>query len=130
MINKESKISLTYTLGGETLQDRGIYVAADVYVKNLFTKNEVFKINKPMRTVQRATYKKAQMQVTLNENFIEGAITLPVKPKEMSFHKWLRTKDGKTFLACKKMNNEQRVNYHVKLYVNDMGGEEYSYEII
>ena len=130
MISKESKIFLTYNVGGEYLKQSGKYTSADVSVINPFTKNEVFKLNKPSQTLQRAVYEKATQQVTLGNQFIRQALTVPEKPKNMSWGRWLRTPLGKLYQDWKKLTNEQKIAFHVQQYVMDMNGEDYSYEII
>ena len=130
MINKESKISLTYTLRGEYLSRKGQYISADVFVKNPFQKTEVYKVNKPMQTIQRAEYQKAYVTITLNESFVQMCLDKPEKQEGMSMVRWLRTPLGKMFLQWKKMNDAQKIEAHIKQYVEDMGGEDYSYELI
>lgn len=130
MINKNNQILLTYTLGGEFLLTRGIYTSADVTVINPFTKNEVYKLNKPMQTIKRAEYEKATQQVTLNSSFIEMALERPEKPEGMSFNRWIRTPIGRLYLDWKKLSNEQKIEFHIQQYVISMNGEDYSYEII
>jgi len=130
MISKESQISLTYTLGGECLVRKGQYTSADVYVKFPFTKNEVFKINKPSKTIVHAEYEKAVQQVTLSNSFVQTALDKPEKPNDMSWNRWLRTPIGKLYQDWKKLSDEQKIAFHVNQYVIDMNGEDYSYEII
>jgi|SRR6056297_1447106 len=130
MINKESKISLTYTLRGEYLVRKGSYISADIYVNNAFTKNETFKVNKPMKTNIQAEYQKAYVTITLNESFVQMCLDKPEKQEGMSMGRWLRTPLGKMFLQWKKMNDAQKIEAHIKQYVEDMGGEDYSYELI
>jgi len=129
-MNKDNSISLTYTLGGETLIRSGVYTVADVTVKNPFTKNEVFILNKPSQTIKKAEYNKATQQVTLSSSFIEMALERPVKPDGMSFQRWLRTPMGKLYQNWNKLSDEQKVKFHVEQYVIDMNSEDYSYEII
>ena len=129
-MNKDNSISLTYTLGGETLIRSGVYTVADVTVKNPFTKNEVFILNKPSQTIKKAEYNKAAQQVTLSSSFIEMALERPVKPDGMSFQRWLRTPLGQLYQNWNKLSDEQKVKFHVEQYVIDMGSEDYSYEII
>lgn len=130
MILKDSQISLTYYVGGETLKKRGVYTVADVTVKNAFTKNEVFILNKPSQTVERPVFDKAQMSVTLSSSFIENCLTRPEKPEGTNFHRWLRTPMGQLYQDWKKFSDVQKIEYHIKQYVIDMGGESYSYQII
>ncbi len=129
MINKNSKIVLTYQLGGTTLQERGIYKTAEVYVKNS-GKNEVFKVDKPMQTIKQPVYKQASQIVTLNSDFVQSALERPEKPKDKPFRLWSKEPIGKVFLEWRKLSSEQKLEAHIKQYVLDMGGEEYSYEII
>jgi len=130
MISKESQVSLTYTLAGEYLLRKGKYTSADVYVKNPFTKNEVFKLNKPSKTLVQPVYETAVQQITLGNQFIRQALTVPEKPENMSWNRWLRTPLGKLYQDWKKLSNEQKVAFHIEQYVIDMNGEDYSYEII
>ena len=129
-MNKDSQISLTYVLQGEYLLNKGIYTTADVTVKNPNSRKEVFITNKPLQTIKRAEYEKATQQVTLSSNFIEMALERPEKPEGMSFQRWLRTPMGKLYQNWNKLSDEQKINFHIEQYVMDMGGEDYSYEII
>lgn len=130
MISKESQISLTYTVGGEYLLRQGKYTSADVSVTNPFSKNEVFKLNKPSQTIERAVYEKTVQQVTLGTQFVRHALTVPEKPDNMSWGRWLRTPLGKLYQDWKKLSDAQKIAFHVQQYVIDMNGEDYSYEII
>ena len=124
-MNKNSIISLTYTLGGEYLLQRGEYVSADIY-----SNGPVFKINKPMRTVKSAKYDKAYININLPVQFTRMALGKPDKP-ESSVGRWMRTTEvGSLFLKWNKLSDEQKIEAHIKDYVKDMGGEEYSYEIL
>jgi hypothetical protein len=129
-MNKDSQISLTYVLQGEYLLNKGIYTTANVTVKNPNSRKEVFITNKPLQTIKRAEYEKATQQVTLSSSFIEMALERPVKPDGMSFQRWLRTPLGQLYQNWNKLSDEQKVKFHVEQYVIDMGGEDYSYEII
>lgn len=129
-MNKDNSISLTYTLGGETLVRPGVYTVANITVKNPFTKNEVFILNKPSQTIKKAEYNKATQQVTLSSSFIEMALERPEKPEGMSFQRWLRTPLGQLYQNWNKLSDEQKIKFHVEQYIIDMGGEDYSYEII
>lgn len=129
MITKDNQISLTYTVGGECLKKSGIYTVADVTVKNAFTKNEVFILNKPSRTIEPAQWNYSQTSVTLGGQFIEMALEPPVKPQEVNYHKWLRTPLGKLSQDWKKLTPEQKIHRHIEIYVADMGGLEFEYEI-
>lgn len=129
-MNKDSQISLTYVLQGEYFLNKGIYTTADVTVKNPNSRKEVFITNKPSQTLKRAEYDKATQEVNLNNSFIEMALERPSKPDGMSFQRWLRTPMGKLYQNWNKLSDEQKVNFHVEQYVMDMGGEDYSYEII
>lgn len=130
MINKDSKISLTYTLGGECLVLPGIYSTAKVTVTNPYTKIEVVKVEKPMVTHEPAIYSKAEQTVTLDSSFVQMALEQPKKPEDMNYHRWLRTPLGKIAQEWRKMKDEQKIAFHVGLYVMDMGGEDYTYEIM
>ena len=129
-MNKDSQISLTYVLQGEYLLNKGIYTTADVTVKNPNSRKEVFITNKPSQTIKRAEYEKATQQVTLSSSFIEMALERPEKPEGMSFQRWLRTPLGQLYQNWNKLSDEQKIKFHVEQYVIDMGGEDYSYEII
>jgi len=129
-MNKESTIALSYNLAGETLIRSGRYTSADVYVQNGFTDKEVFKINKPSRTIEPAVYDKAYTVVNLGVAFISMALEQPKKPEGVNFHRWLRTPLGQASQNWKRMTPEQRIAFHVELYVKDMGGEDYTYEIL
>jgi len=130
MISKDSQILLTYELGGECLVSPGIYTVADVTVKNSFTKNEIFILNKPSRTLVEPVFEKAQCSVTLGSSFLENCLERPTKPKEVNFHRWLRTSLGKLSQDWNKYSDQQKIEFHIKQYVIDMGGESYSYKII
>jgi len=130
MISKDSQISLHYVLVGEHLVRPGVYTVADVTVKNSFTKNEIFILNKPSETIQKPIFDKAQMSVTLNSSFIENCLTRPEKPEGVNFHRWLRTPMGQLYQDWKRFNDTQKIEYHIKQYVIDMNGENYSYQII
>lgn len=130
MMNKDSQISLTYVLQGEYLLNKGIYTTANVTVKNPNSRKEVFITNKPLQTIKRAEYDKATQQVTLSSGFIEMALERPEKPEGMSFQRWLRTPLGQLYQNWNKLSDEQKIKFHVEQYVIDMGGEDYSYEII
>lgn len=130
MMNKDSQISLTYVLQGEYLLNKGIYTTANVTVKNPNSRKEVFITNKPLQTIKRAEYEKATQQVTLSSGFIEMALERPEKPEGMSFQRWLRTPLGQLYQNWNKLSDEQKIKFHVEQYVIDMGGEDYSYEII
>ena len=130
MINKESKISLSYILAGECLSRKGVYTSADVFVKNPFTKSELFKVNKPSKTIIQPIYSKATQYVTLGTSFIQNALAQPKKPDGMNWHYWLKTPLGKVAQNWKKLSDKQKIQFHIEQYVADMGGEEFSYEII
>lgn len=130
MMNKDSQISLTYVLQGEYLLNKGIYTTANVTVKNPNSRKEMFITNKPLQTIKRAEYEKATQQVTLSSGFIEMALERPEKPEGMSFQRWLRTPLGQLYQNWNKLSDEQKIKFHVEQYVIDMGGEDYSYEII
>lgn len=130
MINKDSKISLSYVLAGESLVKAGVYQTAKINVSNGFTPKEIFRLIHPMRTIERAVYSKASVSTTLNSFFVEGALESPKKPKNMLWHIWLRTPLGRISQQWKKMSDEQKLNFHVGQYVIDMGGEEYTFKII
>jgi len=130
MINKDSKISLSYVLAGESLVKAGVYETAKVLVVNGFTDNEVFKELQPMRTIKRAEYSKATNSTTLGNSFVQMALEVPKKPEGVNYHRWLRTPMGKISQQWKRMSDEQKVTFHVEQFVHDMGGEEYSFEFI
>lgn len=130
MITKDNQIVLTYTVGGTTLKTRGIYTVADITVKNAFTKNEVFILNKPSQTIKPAVYEQSQTSVTLGSAFIEEALKTPTKPADMNYHRWLRTPLGKLSQEWKRLSDEKKIKAHIEMYVADMGGIGYSYEII
>lgn len=130
MISTDNQISLTYTVGGECLKSSGVYTVADVTVKNGFTKNEVFILNKPSKTVKPAEFNYSQTSITLGKAFIEGCLTAPTKPKDENFHRWLRTPLGKLSQEWKRLSDEKKIAAHIAIYVDDMGGYDYSYEII
>ena len=115
---------------GEYLLNKGIYTTANVTVKNPNSRKEVFITNKPLQTIKRAEYEKATQQVTLGTQFVRHALTVPEKPENMSWGRWLRTPLGKLYQDWKKLTNEQKIAFHVQQYVMDMNGEDYSYEII
>lgn len=126
----DSTISLTYFIGGECLKKRGVYTVADVTVKNGFANNEVFILNKPSRTIEAAQYVYSQTSVTLGKSFVENCLTAPTKPRDENYHKWLRTPMGKLSQMWKKLSDLEKIKYHIDLYVKDMGGYEYTYEIL
>lgn len=130
MVNKETQISLTYTLGGESLVKAGVYQTAEVKVTNGFTKKEIFKVVKPMQTIKQAEYSKATKEVTLNNSFVQNCLERPVKPKDKPFSMWTREPIGKAFLDWNKLSEEQKIKAHIEQYVLDMGGEEFSYKIL
>ena len=130
MISKDSKISLSFSEAGESLSKLGVYKTAEVYVKNAFTKNEVFKINKPMQTIKRAEFTKSTRHITLGSAFVEKALEFPKKPEDTNYHRWLRTPLGRISQSWKKLSDEQKIKFHIEQYVFDMGGEDYKFEII
>jgi hypothetical protein len=130
MITIDNQISLTYTVGGECIKKFGVYTVADVTVRNGFTKNEVFILNKPSQTIKPAEFNYSQTSITLGKAFIEGCLEAPTKPKDENYHRWLRTPLGQLSQMWKKMSVEQKIKYHIDLYVKDMGGYDYTYEIL
>lgn len=130
MINNESKISLTFTEGGETLVRKGRYQTAKVNVLNPFKDNEVYKLIEPMKVIQPAVYTTSQRSVTLSNEFIQMALEQPKLPEDTNYHWWIRTPLGKASLVWKKMSKEQKIEFHVALYVQSQNGSDYSYEII
>jgi hypothetical protein len=130
MISTDNQISLTYYVGGECLKSSGIYTVADVTVRAPFTKNEVFILNKPSQIIKPAEYNYSQTNITLGKAFIEGCLVAPTKPKDENYHRWLRTPLGQLSQLWKKMSDIEKIKYHIDLYVRDMGGYEYIYEII
>ena len=130
MITTDNQISLNYFVVGECLKNSGVYTVADVTVRNPFTKNEVFILNKPSQTIKAAEYNYSQTHVTLGKAFIENCLMAPTKPKDENFHRWLRTPLGKLSQEWKKLSDEKRIAAHIAIYVADMNGYDYSYEII
>ena len=130
MIPKDSRISLSFLEAGESLSMLGVYKTAEIYVKNAFTKNEVFKINKPMKVIKKPEYAKSTTHVTLYSMFVEKALEHPKKPEGVNYHRWLRTPLGRISQGWKKLTDEQKLKFHVEQYVFDMGGEDYKFEII
>jgi hypothetical protein len=130
MITNENQISLTYYVGGECLKNSGVYTVADVTVKNPFAKNEVFILNKPSQTIKPAEYNYSQTHITLGKAFIEGCLIAPTKPKDENYHRWLRTPLGKLSQEWKRLSDEKKIAAHIEIYVWDMGGTAYTYEII
>jgi hypothetical protein len=130
MINKDSRISLNYSLTGESLVKAGVYTVAKVNVINGCTDKEVFSLISPSRTVCNAVYSKATKQTTLSGGFVEMALELPRCPKGDNRFRWMRTPLGRISQQWKKMSDEQKIKFHIEQYVLDMEGEEFSYEII
>lgn len=130
MITNENNISLTYYVAGECLKNSGKYTVADVTVKNGFTKNEVFILNKPSKTIKPAEFNYSQTNITLGKAFIEGCLIAPTKPKDENYHRWLRTPLGKLSQEWKRLSDEKKIAAHIAIYVADMNGYDYSYEII
>lgn len=139
MESKEKKIFLTYTLGGKYLIQRGEYTSATIsrsskdtqYDCGIIGKETI--IEKPSFQKKAPKYAEATQKVTLGESFVEMALTKPECPYKHGtdeFYAWLRSPMGQFFKNFKNMSDEQKIEYHVNLYVKDMSGEEYSYQIV
>lgn len=130
MSNNYSKISLTYTLGGEHLVKQGEYSVAKVKVINGFKDNEVFSVLSPSQTITKPEYKYATQNITLSEKFVKDAYKRPTPPEGRNINWWLRTEEGKLFKNWNKLTPEQRVDTKVAIYVDSVGGRDYSFELI
>lgn len=114
MINKDSKIFLTYSLGGKYLLNAGKY---DIIKDKLLCRKS-------------PEYSKCTQKVTLEYSFIKNILSPPEKPEDMSWGRFLSTSEGKLHQKWKKLSQKEIVSYRLWQYVKDLGGIEFTYELI
>lgn len=146
MIDNTSKILLTVSRG-ESLTKVGAYQPAEVEIKNPFTTRsgrwrelskfhhksddgEEVTIRKAMRVIEPPEYKESTQVINLGPQFIKMALTRPVKPRGMSFHGWVKTTMGKLFQDWKRLNDEQKIEAHLKEIAESLGGTVKSWELM
>jgi hypothetical protein len=129
-MTEQPRISLTYQLGGEHLARPGVYISADVEVKNPFKEHEVIKVRKPLEVLEEPIIKKATVNITLSNEFYNLCLVAPHKPPYMSIERWLSTRKGKLSRRWHELSELQKIDLNVGQYVQDMNGGEYSFTII
>jgi len=110
------KIFLTYKLGGEYIIKNGEYSTATLNSGVIVT---------PSKLIKRPEYSEPHQKVILGEEFVNNALTLPKCPYQKGtneYYKWFRTDIAKLLMDWKKLNNEQKIQRHIEMYVKDMTG--------
>lgn len=124
-----NEISLTYLVGGECLVRPGKYTSADVYVKNNWKKDEIFRVNKPSETLVEPVYSGARCVVKLSQSFIDEAMSAPKRPSSLPMNIWLHTNAGKLAQNWKKFSIAEKLDIAINNYVQSRGGHSPSYEV-
>lgn len=146
MIENNSKISLSYQVTGEYLVKRGKYSSAKIkFGKNIVKYDcgqegpEVI-IENPSQVIEKPEFADSHISVILPEAFIERALELPkcsARKGSDEYHRWFRSDMGKLLLDWKKLNDIQKIERHIEIYVKDITrnpnpirGRDYKFEII
>lgn len=121
MIDKDSRVLVTYSLPGSVLVEKGNYTSAKVKVVNGFTDNEVVIKLSPMRVNKAPVEKKTKVSSVLSNAFIQMALETPPqisRRKRMNLKLW------------EEKSVEERIGYHAELYVESMMGTDCKFEIL
>lgn len=121
-----SKIFLTYELGGEYLRESGKYESAT-------TKQvEGSTVIVPLKVIKKPVMTKATITVELSSEFINTALERS-KPPKNSNARWWRGAKGQLQKKWNTLSPEQRLEEQIKIYVSDLTNNEdteFSFEII
>ena len=110
-----AQVTLTYELRGVQLQ-LGVYLFREKVQGKILPKTSQF------RTISFPTYSDCRQTVQLSEKFVNHAISEDSRPN--------RNHHPKAYTFWKRMDPSQRLGFHIKTYVDSMGGEDYSYDIL
>lgn len=120
MLELVTKISLTYTVGGEFLVTQGKYNEATI--KGNVTIS-------PLVTISQPEYASTKMHVTLGEAFVKNALENPEKPGKFS-HQRLHFLWNKALSIPKHKRDIALLQYAVETYVQDVDGINPEWEAI
>ena len=110
-----AQVALTYKLRGAQLL-LGEYLFREKVQGKILPKAVQF------RTIKMPTYAKCVQTITLPESFVNFAISFKGRP--------YRNKYFYAYNHWKQMTNEQRLDFHIISYVNDIGGTNHFYDIL
>jgi hypothetical protein len=113
---KNATVVLTYKIDG-ALTHAGKYE-----YKERTTSGNMIEEDQRLFTLKDPQNSECYKRVTLSEAFVNHAISEEARPT--------RAQDIKTYTFWRKMSNANRLAYYVAKYVSDMGGTEYSYNIL
>ena len=110
-----AQVTLTYEL-------RGVQLLPGDYLYREKVQDKI--LPKPMRSrvLRRPTYAECLQVTSFSEAFVKHAISAKSYPN--------RSKYPTVFKMWKYMNHKQRLEFHIKMYVDDISGGNYSYDLI
>lgn len=120
MIDNTSRISLTYTLRGESLATAGVYESAKVSKigDKYITKEQMVIIAEPV-------YKSAKQTTILSNSFVLNSLERPKKP-----HKSEGQAAVDAYFSWGRMSDNAKLNYAIEKYVEDLEGSNPEWELI
>lgn len=113
---ENASVSLTYRIEG-TLKSRGKYE-----YRERTSNGNVISDEERLFTKERPKFNDSSVTVTLNEDFVNMAISEEGRPK--------RNQSNKAFTFWNKWTEKERLHWHINKYVMDRGGHEYKYQIL
>lgn len=120
MIDNTSRISLTYTVRGESLATAGVYESAKV--KKIGDK---YITKEQMKVIKEPVYNYAKQNTLLSNSFVMNALERPKKP-----HKSEGLAAANAYFNWGKMSDNAKLNYAVETYVSDVGGHKAEWELV
>jgi len=111
-----AKVALSYSVTGAHL----LYGEYKYFEKN--QKGELLPENNRLRIKKQPVESDCRIVITLGEQFVNHAISVKGIPYGEKYYK--------TAKAWKHLSDEQKLNFHVSKYVEDVGGKEFSYSVI
>jgi len=130
MIEKNSKIFLTFNESGKYITKRGEYSVAKLSGGVITT---------PSKTLVQPEYADCTRSIKLSYEFIKNALEIPKGPQKGSseWYRWLRSPIGQLSQNWKKYSEIEKLDLHISELVKDLTGldttiknEDFTYEII
>jgi len=110
-----AQVTLTYKL-------RGVQLLPGEYLYREKVQGKILPKPLQFRVLRQPTYAECLQVTSFSESFVKHAISAKGCPN--------RGKYPKAFKMWKYMNHKQRLEFHIKIYVDDMSSEDYSYDLI
>ena len=111
----DAQVTLTYHLRGAQLLP-GVYSFREKVLGKILPKNV------QCRTVRFPKYAECIQTILLPESFVNHAISVKGRPN--------RNKHSGTYTFWQRMSPKERLGFHIKTYVSDLGGGDYFYDIL